>query len=270
MGKTKTAFVADTASGGTDGKSKYAKKAAKRSAKTENSVRIPGMGGGERIVAIGADFPTQTPQEQKAVAQGQNTGPKKRGRKYLAAAAKIDPTKKYTVREAVELATATSTSRFAGKLELHVSLEKKNSFEVTLPHATQATQKRVEIATDATIEKLQKGTIDFDVLITTPQMLPRLVPFARLLGPKGLMPNPKNGTVADNPERAMERFSGNSVMLKTEKDAPVIHTVVGALGDPEDHLVENTQAILKVASLANIRKAVMSATMGPGIQISTS
>lgn len=269
MGKTKTAFIADTTPNQTDGKSKYTKKAAKRSAKTADSVRIPGMGGGERIVAITSDIPADAVNEPEQASRRQQ-GPKKRGKKYLAASAKIDPTKKYTVREAVELAIATSTSRFPGKLELHVNLEKKSSFEVTLPYATKASQKRVEIATDATIEKLEKGTIDFDVLITTPQMLPRLVPFARLLGPRGLMPNPKNGTVAENPEKAMERFSGNSAIIKTEKDSPVFHTVVGMLSDPEDHLAANTQEILRVASQGNIKKAFLAATMGPGVKIATS
>lgn len=268
MGKTKTSMIIGDAPKDS-GKSKYDSRREKKRAERAKSGKVPGMGGGERIVAIGDDLPPiedATTEETKQ----RSTGPKVRGKRYLNALSKIDPNKRYPIKEAVELAKQASVSRFTGKLELHVTLDKKGNYEVSLPHTSQSSKKRIEIASDETIKKLEKGTIDFDVLLATPAIMPRLAPFARVLGPKGLMPNPKNGTVTNNPEVAVAKFSGNTAFLKTEKDAPVIHTVIGSLEEPEQNLAENTQAILKSIGSAHILKAVLVSSMGPGIKVAAS
>jgi large subunit ribosomal protein L1 len=116
------------------------------------------------------------------------------------------------------------------------------SAQITLPFSAGRT-KKVEVANDKTIEKLQTGKVDFDILLATADMMPKLVPFARVLGPKGLMPNPKNGTLIKSLKEA-EKFSGNSVSLKTEKDKPLVHTTVGKLSQKDDELIKNTETIL--------------------------
>lgn len=265
MGKTKTAVVrGETQKEDSEKKYKHKRSLTKESG--AQKVRVPGLKGGERVVAVAiAPLPETTVPETPTT---QKTRPhKRRSNRYLAAISKIDPTKRYSIPEAIDLARQTSISRFNGKLEMHLTLDKKGTFEVNLPHSNGISKKRVEIAKEDTIKKLEQGNIYFDILVSTPDFMPRLAPFARLLGPRGLMPNPKNGTVATDPLRAAEKFSGNTLFLKTEKDAPVVHTVVGSLSDPETQLVENTQTILKTLGLQNIKKAVLAPTMGPGIKV---
>ena len=136
----------------------------------------------------------------------------------------------------------------------------------TLPHQA-GKQKKVEIATDATIEKLKTGKIDFDILVATAAMMPKLVPFARLLGPKGLMPNPKNGTLVPTDAKA-KSFSTGSVVLKTEKEAPLVHTVIGKVSQDSKELAENLEAVFKAfGGGKQVDKAYLKATMGPSVKI---
>ncbi|MBI4059416.1 hypothetical protein HY404_04230 [Candidatus Microgenomates bacterium] len=263
MGKTKTAFIGETSA---EEQQKEAKIRAKKiAAKKEKGIRVPGLKGGERVVAVGGEVisaseTTENKTEDKAVKIH------KRGKKYLQSRMLVDPTKTYPVRDAVELAQKSSYSRFPGQLELHMNVVKKGRYEINLPHST-GTTKKVEIANDETIAKLEKGVVDFDVLISSPTFLPKLVPFARLLGPKGLMPNPKNGTLTDNTQAAAEKFSGNTLILQTEKDVPVIHTVVGKISDAPNDLSDNVKAVLAGLGERAIQKAILKATMGPAVKI---
>ena len=140
------------------------------------------------------------------------------------------------------------------------------SGQVTLPHQA-GKQKKVEVASDATVTKLQKGIIDYDILVATAEMMPKLVPFARILGPKGLMPNPKNGTLVPSEAKA-KSFSTGSVVLKTEKEAPLVHTVIGKVSQDGKELSENLEAILKAfGGGKQIEKAYIKATMGPSVKV---
>jgi large subunit ribosomal protein L1 len=140
------------------------------------------------------------------------------------------------------------------------------STQVTLPHQA-GREKKVEIATDETVIKLKEGKIDFDILVATPEMMPKLVPFARLLGPKGLMPNPKNGTLVNDPKKA-KSFSTATITLKTEKDAPLIHTVVGKTSQKDEEIADNVEAVLKAfGGSKQIIRAFIKATMSPVVKI---
>ena len=111
------------------------------------------------------------------------------------------------------------------------------------------------------------GKIDFDILVATPVMMPKFVPFARLLGPKGLMPNPKNGTLVTDPKKA-KGFSAGTVTLKTEKEAPLIHTVVGKNSQTDKEIEENIEAVFKaLGGGKQIVRAFIKSTMSPSVKL---
>jgi large subunit ribosomal protein L1 len=191
---------------------------------------------------------------------------KARSKSYVAANAQVDKNKHYNLDEAVELVKKTSYSKFDGTVELHMVVKKQGlSVQVTLPFAGGKT-KKIEVADDATLEKLKAGKVDFDVLLATPEMMPKLVVFARILGPKGLMPNPKNGTLIKSVDAA-KKYSANATTVKTEKDFPLIHTTAGKVSQPSEEIKQNAEAILSAVNKRVILKAFMKASMGPSIKL---
>jgi len=264
MGKKRIAIIGEESSSvkTTEGKEKH-----RKSLKEEKGVHIPGLKGGERVVAVAAEpLPEeQAPQEQKS--EKKKKASKARGKKYLAKKIKIDPKKGYPLAEAITLLKETSYSRFDGAAEIHLVVAKKGiSAEVSLPYF-KGKEKRVEIASEETIKKIEAGKIDFDVLLSTPAFMPKLLKYAKILGPKGLMPNPKNGTITEKPEEAIKTYQKASLSIKTESSFPLIHAVFGKISQPEKELEENLKALLSAVGARNIRKAVIKATMGPGIRI---
>jgi large subunit ribosomal protein L1 len=238
--------------------------------------------GGERVVAVTAEPVKEEPSVAPAAGGAKEVKekeekvekkpkaikpPKKRGKKYKTAKTKIDPGKFYSPQEAVNLLKQTAYSRFDGKAELHLKVSKKGLHtEVELPYF-QAKQKRIVIADDKVIKQIEAGKIDFDVLLASPKTMPQLVKFAKILGPKGLMPNPKKGTVIDKPEEAIKKFQKASIDIKTEKNAPLIHLVFGSVKQPEKELKANLETVIAAVGGKNIRKATISASMGPGIKV---
>ena len=188
-----------------------------------------------------------------------------RGKSYQSAKAKTDVNKSYPLSEAIKLLREISLTRFDASVELHLVLKDKGvSKEVELPHST-GRVRRAAIADDKTIAAIESGKIDFDVLYASPEQMGKLVKFAKVLGPKGLMPNPKTGTIVADPAAAIKKLSDKSVVLKTEKDAPLIHTVIGKLSANDQQLIANIQAIL--TSLPQISKAILKSTMSPAIKL---
>ncbi|MBI2007082.1 MAG: hypothetical protein HYS83_00010 [Candidatus Blackburnbacteria bacterium] len=243
----------------------------KKSLKKEKGVRVPGLKGGERVVAVGFEEPKeiQTDTETKKGKKKKAKREKQKGKRYLAMRTKVDPAKNYTTEEAAELVKETSFSRFNGTVELHLVLNRGNlNTSVELPYST-GKSRRIEIASDQTIEKLKEGKIDFDILLATPATMPKLVPFAKLLGPRGLLPNPKQGTLVPDPEKAKEKFGGRSIQIKSEKNAPLAHLVVAKINQAEDEIAKNIKAIVDAVGPQNIKKAVVSSSMGPGIKLAT-
>ncbi len=275
MGKTKTALIGETPVEQKSGKEAYEERmkkkeaaAAKAISDKKEKVRAPGLGGGQRVVAIEAG-PIITEEATIPEAEGEKKKVKKikvRGKKYQESYKKIDKSKNYPLSEAIKLVKNSSYSKFDGTLELHILVRKVGLSEnVVLPHFA-AKEKKVEIADEKTVEKLKTGKIDFDVLLATADMMPKLVPFAKMLGPKGLMPNPKTGTLIKSAKDA-EKFSGNSTLIKTQKDAPVVHTVVGKVSQKDEELAENTKVILDAIGSKQILKAYMKSTMSPSVKL---
>lgn len=189
------------------------------------------------------------------------------GKKYAAAVSLIDKNKIYSLSEALELVKKTSYSKFDGTVELHLNVTDKGlRGNVQLPHGT-GKQMRIKIADDALVADLEKGgKIDFDVLVSDPAMMPKLAKIAKILGPKGLMPNPKTGTISNEPEKLVKTLS-SSASWKTEASFPIIHTVLGKVSFENEKLEENFEALIKSIGKDKIRSAFLKATMGPAIRL---
>jgi large subunit ribosomal protein L1 len=192
---------------------------------------------------------------------------KARSKAYIAARRNVDRTKEYDLKKAVSLVKNTSYTKFAGTVKADLVVkDNKLSLEMSFPHSTGQTV-RVAIATDELLAKVDKGEIDFDVLIATPDMMPKIAKYARVLGPKGLMPNPKNKTVTDDPEKRQKELAAGKVQVKTEKKAPLVHVTIGKTDQSEKELIENAEALIKHVGAKKIRKMVLAATMSPGIKV---
>lgn len=274
MGKTKTAVVSGLPVEKLSGKEKYLEKQ-KRKKEQEAQAKVKvskvGLKGGERIKVVSGDLPPVTTEgtEESAKVTKRLRNKKIRGKKYKSAREKVDKSKTYSIKESVKLVKETSYSKFNGAVELHLVVKKAGLSEtVKLPFTT-GKKKKVEIANADTIKKLKTGKVNFDVLLATADMMPKLVPYAKLLGPKGLMPNPKNGTLIKTKADA-KKFSGNSITIKTEKKQPVIHTVVGKVDQKIAELEENTKTIVELVGKKQITKAYLTSTMGPSVKVKVS
>jgi len=203
----------------------------------------------------------QKAEKKKAVVE------KIRSKKYVASKNKVEVGKTYSSDKAIKLVKELSYSKFDGTIELHLIMKKiGTSAQITLPHAA-GRVKKVEIASDETVTKLKAGKIDFDILVSTPEMMPKLVPFAKLLGPRGMMPNPKNGTLVSDPKKA-KAFSAAAITLKTEKEAPLIHTVLGKVSQKDEEIVANLETILKAfGGSKQIIRAFIKSTMSPSVKL---
>ncbi|HSW88172.1 MAG TPA: 50S ribosomal protein L1 [Candidatus Saccharimonadales bacterium] len=199
----------------------------------------------------------------------------KRSKKYKEVAMLVDKTKTYSLAEALEVLPKLHLAKFDESVELHINTHTTGiSGSITLPHGT-GKQTRVAIlapakdqaAADALLKEIESGTINFDVLIATPDAMPKLAKVARILGPRGLMPNPKNGTVTPKPEEAAQKFAGGQINFKTESKAPVIHLTVGKLSFTPAQLMENIKVAVSAVQTKNIKNITLKSTMSPGLKV---
>jgi len=189
-----------------------------------------------------------------------------RGKKYRAVRAKVDKTRAYTLLNAVDLVKRLSYTSFPGTISAHLVLKDTGeSKEIEFPHKTGRSLK-VEIATEDTLKKIEDGNIDFDMLVATPQFMPKITKYAPILGPQGLMPNPKNGTLTPNPEQKKKELEAGKMTIKTERKAPLIHVPVGKTDMDTQKIVENVQVLIK-AFKKKLKKLSIAATMSPGVKV---
>jgi len=225
----------------------------------------------------------------------------KAGKKYKAAAAQVDREKQYTTDEAVKLVKGTSFTKFDGTVECHIRLgvdprqaDQQVRGVVVLPNGLGKTVRILVFAqgegariareagadivadTDEWIKRIQDGFTEFDVAIATPDMMGKVGRLGRVLGPRGLMPNPKTGTVTPDVTRAVKDAKGGKIEFRVEK-AGIIHAPVGKASFPAEKLQDNFNTLidlvmkLKPATAKGIylKGIAISTTMGPGIKLDT-
>ena len=218
----------------------------------------------------------------------------KKGKKYVAALEKVDSAKLYSVEEAVKLVKETSTVKFDATVDVSFKLNvdpKQANQQIRgtliLPHGNGKTKKvlaitdKVEDAKNAgadfvggpeIIEKIQGGWFDYDVIVATPNMMPQLGKVARVLGPKGLMPNPKTGTVNPDIARAIKEIKAGKVEYRVDKEANM-HVSIARVSFEAKKIEENLNALVDAIIKARpnsvkgtyVKNAVIHTTMGPAI-----
>ena len=225
----------------------------------------------------------------------------KHGKSYLAAKAKIDPEKLYSPREAMDLAKETSSTKFDSTVEVHIrtALDPRQADQqvrdvVVLPHGLGKTVRVLVFAQgegastareagadmvaddDESLKKLEGGALDYDVAIATPDMMGKVGRLGRILGPRGLMPNPKAGTVVspDDLERAINEAKAGRVEFRLDKTANM-HVSIGKVSFESDKLFDNFSALMDAIRKARpsgakgiyLRRITIATTMGPGIKV---
>jgi len=223
----------------------------------------------------------------------------KRGKKYQEAMKLIDRSKKYDVKEALELVKKTNVAKFDATVEcaFKLNIDPRKADQnlrgtVSLPNGTGRNVRVLVIAKDAKaqealaagadyagdaeyLEKIKSGWFEFDVVIATPDMMGELGKLGRILGPKGLMPNPKTGTVTMNIEQTVKEFKAGKVEYRTDKVGNIL-LPVGKCSFSAQQLVENVQAIYKQLMRVKpstvkgvyMQSITVTSTMGPGIKVS--
>jgi large subunit ribosomal protein L1 len=238
-----------------------------KKAKTE-SVEVQSQELEQKAVTEETTVVEETPAETEETAETHKVKIAKiRGKKYQTAKKKVDVNKYYSLKEAISLVKETSFSKFDGKIEAHITTyDIGNVGEITFPHLETAS-KKIVVLNDTILAEIKNGQVNFDILIATPATMPKLLPFARVLGPKGLMPNPKNGTLTDDPETSVKRLSVAKTVVKTEKKSPIVHIVVGKVSQPVEELAANIEELIKVVKSNKIKKLALCATMGPCVKV---
>jgi len=217
---------------------------------------------------------------------------------YRAAAEKIEAGRYYSTSEAVDLARQTGSSRFDSTVEVALKLgvdprkaDQMVRGTVNLPHGTGKTARVIVFATgpaadaaraagadevggDELIEKVQGGYTSFDSAVATPELMGKVGRLGKVLGPRGLMPNPKTGTVTPDPARAVSEIKGGKIEFRVDKHSN-IHFIVGKAGFPQTQLEENLKAAIDEITRAKpssskgryIQKGTVTTTFGPGIPL---
>ena len=220
------------------------------------------------------------------------------GKKYRTAASKIDPAKRYPLEEAIKTVVDNKVARFDETVELvlNMGVDPKQSDQmvrgtVVLPHGLGKSKRVLVIASgekvreareagadfvggEDMVQKIQEGWTDYEAVIATPDMMKSAGRLGKVLGPRGLMPNPKTGTVTFEIARAVKEIKAGKVEFRLDKTG-LIHSPVGKVSFPAKNLAENAQALLGAVIKAKpaaakgkyIKKITLTSTMGPGVPI---
>ncbi len=269
------------------------KAAAKSGKRSEKAIaEVEAKEAKEARKAAKAEADAEEAEKPKQHANPTRSRLERRGKNYREAAKLIEAGKAYTVKEAVALAQKTSKVKFDATVELHVNLsvdprhaDQNLRDNLVLPAGTGKTV-RVAVFADEEVEgadlsgvekitkELEKGTISFDILVATPANMPKLGKYARLLGPRGLMPNPKSGTVTTDVAKAVQQAKAGRVEYRVDTTG-IVHVGVGKVSFTAADLTKNVEALLtsiktnKPASVKGtyVKAVYLTTSMGPSVQI---
>ncbi|PIV37755.1 hypothetical protein COS31_02940 [Candidatus Roizmanbacteria bacterium CG02_land_8_20_14_3_00_36_15] len=246
---------------------------------SQKKIRAQGLKGGQRMTEIrvkeediakmekAKKLIEEKTETKKIVETKKLKKERKRGEKYQKAKKAVDKNKKYLINEALKLLKKIKYSQFDESVELHLNVDKVGlRGETELPHATGKTF-RVKVVDDKLLIEIEKGKMDFDILITHPSYMSKLAHLAKVLGPKGLMPNPKAGTISAKPEEVAKKFQKGLLRWKTEPKFPLIHQMIGKLSLEDKALEENAEKFLQSVGKAHILSAYIKSTMSPAMKI---
>ncbi|HSX42110.1 MAG TPA: hypothetical protein VLE93_02045 [Candidatus Saccharimonadales bacterium] len=202
------------------------------------------------------------------------TKTKQRSKKYQEAKAQVEKGKLYTLDEAIELVKKISGTKFDSAVELHLKLTKKKAKGGTesskgtlhLPHGS-GKNKKIIVLDEAKIDEIAKTKkIDFDVALASPSLMPKVAKIAKILGPKGKMPDPKSGTVTDEPKKVIEEINSGKVEYRVDASNNV-HQLVGRVSWDDAKLKENTSAIFTAFPKSRVFAAYLTASMTPSVTL---
>jgi large subunit ribosomal protein L1 len=221
-----------------------------------------------------------------------------RSKGYRKAAESIDPNKLYEPADAIKLAKESSPTKFDATVEVAMRLgvdprkaDQMVRGTVNLPHGTGMTARVIvfaqgakaeeavaagadEVGTDELVARIQGGWLEFDAAIATPDQMAKIGRIARILGPRGLMPNPKTGTVTMDVTKAVNEIKGGKITFRVDKHSN-LHLIIGKASFSEDQLVDNYAAVLdevlrvkpSAAKGKYLKKVTVTTTMGPGVPV---
>lgn len=277
MGKVKVKVIGDEQLEETQKQEEAVKREQKAMREGKKTTKIAGMKGGERTASVGVSeeeiakelesAPTQDAESEKDGKKSTKKLKKKVLSKRHVENEKLASSDQQNLNASLETLRKFKKASFDETVELHINTKEKGiNGTVTLPHGTGKALK-IAIADDAIIAEIEGGKINFDVLVASPSMMPKLARVAKVLGPRGLMPNPKNGTISQDTEDAVKKLSGGQIAFKTESSAPVIHMSVGKLSFDDKKLSENISTALSAIGASRIEKVVLKSTMSPAVRL---
>lgn len=310
MGKTKIKVIDDSAK--EEKKEKPEKKVKTETLDTGN-LKLDIEAGSLKLENQASNIQPQIPTSSLQRTASKSTKPgksKPRSKKYQKVSKDLDRSKSYPIDQAVDMVKKLSYAKFNATIEAHINTvqtgihglvslpfasgkklrilvfppAKQFGPELTAEGLTSQQQKELEnegvvFGTDITLEDINAGKINFDLVITTPEWMSKLAKVAKILGPKGFMPNPKNGTITDSSaeglKKAVESFQAGKTeyehsskqVYKTEPKAPIIHMALGKLNQPNEELIANITTLLSTLGKTKIKKVSLSPTMGPSVKL---
>ncbi|MEK7177413.1 MAG: hypothetical protein AAB705_01140 [Patescibacteria group bacterium] len=262
MGKVKPRLIGDTEIEEKQKKEQKAKSMEKKMMKNKNEVKVD--------VVVDHDRPVVNVEKKEKKSKVKTASVKtsaSRGKKYQEAKKMVDSNKSYFLKEAIALLKIMKLVKFDQSVELHFTVDETGlKGEVELPFSTGKIV-RVKVVDDSVLIDLEKGKIEFDVLVTHPSFMPKLAKFAKVLGPKGLMPNPKAGTVSTKPEEVVKKFEKGMLRWKTEAKFPLIHQMIGKISNEEKNLIANAEKFIEAVGKSHIQTAFIKTTMSPSVKL---
>lgn len=209
---------------------------------------------------------------EKEVKKEKVRPPKVRSARYKSAKSLIDSQKLYPLEEAIELVKKTSTVKFDASVEVHILMEKgKKETEgvrglISFPHGT-GRKLKVVILDEKKIEEIERTKkTDFDLALASPELQPKLQKIAKILGPKGLMPNPKSGTLTLDPQKMAQEIAKGKIEYKTDSFG-IIHLAIGKVSWDSQKLVDNLQTLLSALPVNKIKRVYVASSMGPSLKV---